>query len=70
MNFITGNIIATDSNGVICYAVNLNCSLCDAAGNVSVMSTLETIIKDDIPSGETWSIEPTVVELTFFLFYY
>ena len=23
-----------------------------------VMSTMETIIKDDIPSGQTWSITP------------
>ena len=58
MNFITGNIIATDSNGVIFTSKLESAVYGDASGNVSVMSTMETIIKDDIPSGQTWSITP------------
>jgi|TARA_B100000085_G_scaffold65639_1_gene58364 predicted Zn-dependent protease len=58
MNFITGHIIATDSNGVIFTSKLESAVYGDASGNVSVMSTMETIIKDDIPSGQTWSITP------------
>ena len=31
---------------------------CDAAGQTSVLSTMRTVIKDDVPAGQTWGIEP------------
>ena len=31
---------------------------CSAAGDVVVLSSLTTIIKDSIPTGETWTANP------------
>ena len=31
---------------------------CDSVGNTTVQSSFQTVIKDDVPSGETWSVEP------------
>ena len=59
LNFVTGNIIAVNDSGTV-YAVKFETAVsCDSAGNVNIMSSFQTVIKDDIPSGETWSIEPT-----------
>ena len=59
LNFVTGNIIAVNDSGTV-YAVKFETAVsCDGAGNVNIMSSFQTVIKDDIPSGETWSIEPT-----------
>ena len=58
MNFVTGHIIAVNDAGVVFTNKLESAVYCDASGNVSVMSTMETVIKDDIPSGQTWSIVP------------
>lgn len=58
-NFITGHIVATNDNGSGNYVVKIeSCVTCNGVGNVQVLSSLTTIIKDTIPSAETWSIEP------------
>ena len=31
---------------------------CDNLGNTNVLSTMTTVIKDDIPTGQTWDIQP------------
>ena len=58
MNFVTGHIIAVNDSGVVFTNKLESAVYCDGSGNVSVMSTMETVIKDDIPSGQTWSILP------------
>lgn len=58
MNFITGHIIAVNASGVIFTSKLESAVYCDGVGSVTVMSTMETIIKDDIPAGQTWSITP------------
>lgn len=58
LNFITGHIVAVNSQGVV-YSAKLETSLlCDSVGLTTVLSSMRTVIKDDIPSGQTWSIEP------------
>ena len=58
INFITGNIIAVNPLGQV-YNAKLESTLfCNASGATSVLSTMTTIIKDDIPDGQTWSIDP------------
>ena len=58
MNFVTGHVIAVNDNGVVFTNKLETAVYCDGGGNVNVMSTMETVIKDDIPSGQTWSIVP------------
>ena len=58
MNFVTGHVIAANDNGVVFTNKLETAVYCDGGGNVMVMSTMETVIKDDIPSGQTWSIVP------------
>ena len=57
VNFITAHIIGTNANGSGYYAVKSETTAAvDAIGNVTVVSELQTILKDSIPSGEGWSI--------------
>ena len=58
MNFITGHIMAVNDVGTV-YSTKFETSLyCDGVGNTTVQSSFQTVIKDDVPSGETWNIEP------------
>lgn len=58
INFITGNIIAVNPLGQI-YNAKLETALfCNASGSTSILSTMTTVIKDDIPEGQTWNISP------------
>ena len=58
INFITGNIIAVNPLGQI-YNAKLETALfCNASGATSLLSTMATVIKDDIPAGQTWNIDP------------
>ena len=58
LNFVTGHVIAANPQGVI-YSAKLETAVqCDNAGAVTILSTLTTVIKDDIPAGQTWSIVP------------
>ena len=58
LNFITGNIIAVNPTGVVYGAKSESVAFANSAGLVSVLSSMNTVIKDDIPAGQTWSIEP------------
>tara|TARA_B100000029_G_scaffold477387_1_gene522402 strand:+ start:1095 stop:1595 length:501 start_codon:yes stop_codon:yes gene_type:complete len=57
-NFITGHIICVNPTGTV-YSAKMETALfCDNLGNTTVLSTMTTVIKDDIPTGQTWDIVP------------
>ena len=58
MSFITGHVIGVNPTGVVYSAKIESVAYADASGNVSVLSSMTTVIKDDVPSGQTWSIAP------------
>lgn len=58
LNFITGNIIAVNPSGVVYGAKIETVAFSNSIGTVSVLSSMNTVIKDDIPSGQTWDIQP------------
>lgn len=58
LNFITGHSIAVNPQGVVYSAKLESVVSCDASGQVTILSTMRTVVKDDIPSGQTWGIEP------------
>lgn len=58
MNFITGHFIGVNPSGAV-YSGKLESSVyVGPAGATSVLSTMETVIKQDVPQGESWTIEP------------
>lgn len=58
LNFITGHIIAVNPQSTV-YSAKLETVLsCDAIGSTTVLSSMRTVIKDDVPSGQTWGIDP------------
>jgi hypothetical protein len=58
INFITGNIIAVNPQGTV-YSAKLESTVfCDAVGATTVLSSLRTVVKDDIPLGQSWTIDP------------
>lgn len=58
VNFITGRIIGVNPQGAV-YSAKLETVLTsDASGNTSVLSTMTTVIKDDVPTGQSWDIQP------------
>jgi hypothetical protein len=60
MNFATAHIVAVDDNsGSGNYVVKLESAVSvNGVGNVTVLSSLTTIIKDTIPAAQTWSVTP------------
>lgn len=58
LNFITGHVIAVNSVGTVFSAKIESTAFADATGQVNVLSSMTTVIKDDIPLGQTWSISP------------
>lgn len=58
LNFITGHVIAVNSVGTVYSAKIESTAFADVTGQVSVLSSMTTIIKDDIPLGQTWNIVP------------
>lgn len=58
VNFVTGYILAVNSDGTGLYSVKIESTVsCSASGSVSTLSELTTIIKDSIPLGQTWTVE-------------
>ncbi len=58
MNFITGHYIGVNPTGVV-YSGKLESVVYTASdGATSVLSSMETLIKDDIPVSESWTIQP------------
>lgn len=57
INFITGHIVGVNDSGGGSLSIKIESAVtCSAAGDVVVLSSLRTIIKDSVPSGETWTI--------------
>tara|TARA_B100001287_G_C22519974_1_gene452255 strand:+ start:95 stop:595 length:501 start_codon:yes stop_codon:yes gene_type:complete len=58
LNFITGNIIGVNPQAAV-YSAKIESALsCNSVGASTVLSSMRTIIKDDIPDGQTWDISP------------
>ena len=58
VNFITGHFLGVNPTGVVFTGKIESAVYCNAAGATSVLSSMLTIIKDDIPSSESWTIVP------------
>jgi hypothetical protein len=58
LNFITGRVIAVNEQGTVYSAKIESVVSCDSTGATNVLSSMRTIIKDDIPSGQSWTIQP------------
>jgi hypothetical protein len=59
INFITGHIIGVNDTGGGHYSLKIeSCVTVGSAGDVQELSSLTTIIKDSIPSGQTWTVVP------------
>jgi hypothetical protein len=57
INFITANIIGVNPTGVGYYSVKIeSAASCSASGIITILSELVTIIKDSIPTGQTWTV--------------
>lgn len=50
--------MAVNPAGLVYSAKIESAVAADGSGNVSVLSSMTTVIKDQIPSGQTWSISP------------
>lgn len=58
LNFITGHIIGVNPQGAV-YSAKIESALsCNSAGAGTVLSSMRTVIKDDIPQGQSWDITP------------
>ncbi len=56
INFVTAHIVGVNNLGTGYLSKKLESVVrVDTAGDVSEISNLETIIKDSVPSAETWS---------------
>tara|TARA_Y100000004_G_scaffold180249_1_gene224662 strand:- start:81 stop:581 length:501 start_codon:yes stop_codon:yes gene_type:complete len=58
MNFITGHFIGVNPQGVVYSGKIESAVYASGAGAVDVLSSMLTIIKHDVPQGESWTIEP------------
>jgi len=58
VNFVTGHFLGVNPTGVV-YSGKIESTVyCDPVGATSVLSSMLTIIKHDVPTGESWTIEP------------
>jgi len=58
VNFITAHIIGVNNLGTGHLSKKIeSVLLVDSSGSPTELSNLETIIKDSVPSGETWTTE-------------
>lgn len=56
INFITTWIVGVNPTGVGHYSTKIESVMtCSSTGVISLVSSLETILKDSVPSGQTWS---------------
>lgn len=58
VNFITGHYLAVNPLGTVHSGKIESAVYCNSSGATTVLSSMTTVIKDDIPSGQTWSISP------------
>ena len=58
VNFVTGHFLGVNPSGVVFTGKIESAVYCNAVGATSVLSSMLTIIKHDVPVGESWTIEP------------
>jgi len=58
VNFVTGHFLGVNPTGVVFSGKIESAVYSNAVGATSVLSSMLTIIKDDIPAGESWTINP------------
>ena len=58
VNFITGHFLGVNPSGTVFTGKIESAVYCSGAGAVSELSSMLTIIKDDIPVSESWTIAP------------
>ena len=58
VNFITGHFLAVNPNGVVYSGKIESAVTVNGLGAVSLLSDMLTIIKHDVPVGESWEITP------------
>tara|TARA_B100000035_G_C20581950_1_gene371491 strand:- start:24 stop:524 length:501 start_codon:yes stop_codon:yes gene_type:complete len=58
LNFITAHIIGTNPQGDVYSAKIESTVIYNASGIGNVLSSMRTVIKDDIPAAQTWDIVP------------
>ena len=58
VNFITGHFLGVNPSGVVFTGKIESAVYCNAVGATSVLSSMLTIIKDDIPVSESWTVVP------------
>lgn len=57
INFITARVVGVNPDGTGHYSTKIESVIsCSSAGAINVLSNLETILKDSIPSGQTWTV--------------
>jgi len=57
INFITSYILGVNNTGTGSYSVKIESAVsCSSIGDVQVLSSLFTTIKDSRPVGETWEV--------------
>ena len=57
LNFINTHVAAVNSTGVGVLTLKLESAVsCNTSGVVSELSTMRTIIREGVPSGENWNI--------------
>jgi hypothetical protein len=59
LNFITGYLLGTNPDGTNVLSLKVESTVtCNSSGDVVVLSSLTTVIKDSVPLNQTWSILP------------
>ena len=59
VSFITGHFLGVNPSGVV-YSGKIESTVaCSPVGATTVLSSMLTIIKHDVPQGESWTIEPS-----------
>tara|TARA_B100000575_G_scaffold190183_1_gene153343 strand:- start:21172 stop:21672 length:501 start_codon:yes stop_codon:yes gene_type:complete len=58
MNFVTGHFIGVNPSGIVYTGKIESAVYCNGSGATSELSSMLTIIKDDIPVSESWTIVP------------
>jgi hypothetical protein len=57
INFITAHVVGTNQTGGGVLVVKLESAVkCDNVGDVSSIGLLTTVIRDTIPSGQSWTV--------------
>jgi len=57
MNFVTAWVVGVNPDGTGHYSTKIESVIsCGSTGSVSILSNLTTILKDSVPSGQSWEV--------------